>query len=71
LARVKRRSFSLVVVGVSLLLAAACSKRNDGPELTCKVNGVCFVCPNAVAQANCIRDPSTSRCKYAEPSHCK
>ena len=50
------------------LAAAACKK---GPELTCKVNGVCFVCPSEAAQAKCIRDPSIARCKYAEPSHCK
>jgi hypothetical protein len=50
------------------LLLAACKR--SGPELTCKVNGVCFVCPDDTAQAKCLRDPSTSRCKYAEPSHC-
>jgi hypothetical protein len=49
-------------------LSLACKK---GPELTCKVNGVCFVCPDEAAQAKCIRDPSVARCKYAEPSHCK
>ncbi len=63
----KRILLSLALSAVSLL-AIACKK---GPELTCKVNGVCFVCPNEEAQAKCIRDPSIARCKYAEPSHCK
>jgi len=57
----------LVLCAVAVL-AGACKK---GPELTCKVNGVCFVCPDETAQAKCIRDPSVARCKYAEPSHCK
>ena len=51
------------------LLGAAC-KKPSGPELTCKANGVCFVCPDEKAQAKCAADPSTSRCKFAEPSHC-
>lgn len=63
----KRILSSLALAAVSLL-SIACKK---GPELTCKVNGVCFVCPNEAAQAKCIRDPSIARCKYAEPSHCK
>jgi hypothetical protein len=50
------------------LLVAACKR---GPELTCKVNDQCFVCPDAKAKANCVRDPTSSRCKWAEPSHCK
>ena len=61
-----------VVVGLVLCVvstvAVACKK---GPELTCKVNDVCFVCPDETAQAKCIRDPSVARCKYAEMSHCK
>jgi hypothetical protein len=60
------------VVALSLvlgLIAPACKK--SGPELTCKVNNVCFVCPDEAAQAKCIRDPSVARCKYAEMSHCK
>ena len=63
----KRILLSLALSAVSVL-AIACKK---GPELTCKVNGVCFVCPSEAAQAKCIRDPSIARCKYAEPSHCK
>lgn len=51
------------------LLAGACKSR--GPELTCKVNDVCFVCPDEKAQSRCLRDPSSARCKYAELSHCK
>ena len=51
-----------------LILAASCKK---GPELTCKVNDQCFVCPDEKAKSNCVRDPTSSRCKWAEPSHCK
>jgi hypothetical protein len=58
-----------LVLGLLGLLAASCKK--SGPELTCKVNNVCFVCPDEAAQAKCIRDPSVARCKYAEMSHCK
>lgn len=54
----------------SALLVVACAKEAS-PELTCKVNGVCFVCPDEKAQARCKVDPSTARCKFAEPSHCK
>jgi hypothetical protein len=61
------RAASLLFIGA--LLAVACKR--SGPELTCKVNGVCFVCPSEQAQARCVRDPSGARCKYAEPSHCK
>ncbi|AKU95967.1 hypothetical protein AKJ09_02631 [Labilithrix luteola] len=46
----------------------ACKK---SPEITCKVNDQCFVCPNEKAKANCAKDPTSSRCKWAEPSHCK
>lgn len=60
----------LLLAAASSLLVAACAKK-AGPELTCKVNGVCFVCADDKAQAKCKVDPSTSRCKYAEPSHCK
>ena len=63
---------SIVALGVALVigvLTPACKK--SGPELTCKVNNVCFVCPDEAAQAKCIRDPSVARCKYAEMSHCK
>jgi hypothetical protein len=28
------------------------------------------VCPDEKAKAACVRDPTTSRCKWAEPSHC-
>ena len=49
-------------------LAASCRK---GPEITCRVNEVCFVCPDAKERASCLRDPASSRCKWAEPSHCK
>jgi hypothetical protein len=50
------------------ILVASCKK---GPELTCKVNDQCFVCPDEKAKSNCVRDPTSSRCKWAEPSHCK
>ncbi len=50
-------------------LEGACKRRAS--ELTCKVNDVCFVCPDEKAQARCLRDPSSARCKYAEPGHCK
>lgn len=60
------------VLALSLLVSclgfAACKK---SPELTCKVNDQCFVCPNEKAKANCTKDPTSSRCKWAEPSHCK
>ena len=62
----------VVVVGAAVLvglLAASC--RRKGPELTCKINDQCFVCPDEKAKANCVRDPTASRCKWAEPSHCK
>jgi hypothetical protein len=62
------RTATLVVLAGALLVGA-CKRR--GPELTCKVNGVCFVCPDEKAQERCVRDPSGARCKYAEPSHCK
>ena len=57
----------LVALLVSLLVAS-CRK---GPELTCRVNEQCFVCPDEKAKAKCVADPTTSRCKWAEPSHCK
>jgi hypothetical protein len=60
----------LLLLATSSLLVAACTKK-AGPELTCKVNDVCFVCPDEKAQAKCKVDPSTARCKYAQPSHCK
>lgn len=62
--------FPLVLVLVLLLVLASACNKPSGPELTCKANGVCFVCPDEKAQAKCAADPSTSRCKYAEPSHC-
>ena len=62
------RAAALVLTGV--LLLAACKKKS-GPELTCKVNAVCFVCPDEKAQAKCKVDPSIARCKSAEPDHCK
>lgn len=65
--KAKRILLGLVLCAVTAL-TFACKK---GPELTCKVNDVCFVCPDEKAQAKCIRDPSVARCKYAEPSHCK
>jgi len=48
-------------------LLAGCKR---SPEITCKVNDQCFVCPDEKAKANCRRDPTSSRCKWAEPSHC-
>lgn len=71
-ARTRMASATLVLLASTLLLGAgagACKRR--GPELTCKANDVCFVCPDEKAQAKCLRDPSSARCKYAEPSHCK
>jgi hypothetical protein len=59
---------ALFALLATALLAAACERK--GTELRCKVNSVCFVCPNETAQAKCHRDPSASRCKYADPSHC-
>jgi hypothetical protein len=50
-----------------VVLTSACKQK---PELTCRVNAVCFVCPDEKSQAACQRDPSSARCKYAEPSHC-
>ncbi|MBS2019504.1 MAG: hypothetical protein JST00_41970 [Deltaproteobacteria bacterium] len=59
-----------VVAGLVIaLVVAACKK--SGPEITCKVNDVCFVCPNEKEKAACFRDPASSRCKWIEPSHCK
>ena len=57
----------LLLVLTLCILAASCKKR---PELTCKVNDQCFVCPDEKAKSNCPRDPTSSRCKWAEPSHC-
>lgn len=65
-----KRAIVVVMVAAFAALGFACKKKG-GPELTCKVNGVCFVCPDEAAQAKCFRDPSVARCKYAEPSHCK
>ncbi len=65
LARIVALSTLGILVGV---VAAACHK---GPELTCKVNDQCFVCPDEKAKASCVRDPTSSRCKWAEPHHCK
>ncbi len=64
---------SLRLVGLVHLvaLAALAGCKKDGPELTCKANDVCFVCADRKQQAKCRADPSTSRCAYAEPSHCK
>jgi hypothetical protein len=59
--------FTLGCVLGAVALAAACK---HGPELTCRVNEQCFVCPDEKAKAACVRDPTTSRCKWAEPSHC-
>ena len=71
--RVRRCASIAKYVGIGLalsilILAASCKK---GPELTCKVNDQCFVCPDEKAKSNCVRDPTSSRCKWAEPSHCK
>ena len=66
---VKPVSYVLFAQALALcILAASCKK---GPELTCKVNDQCFVCPDEKAKSNCVRDPTSSRCKWAEPSHCK
>ena len=64
------RTLALLLVTATLVTVTACKKKS-GPELTCKVNGVCFVCADEKAQAKCKVDPSTARCKYAEPDHCK
>lgn len=58
----------LAAIGGALVLPA-CKK--SGPEITCKVNNVCFVCPSEKEKAACFRDPASSRCKWIEPSHCK
>lgn len=61
-----------VAVVLTLLVTGSCLVGcNKGPEITCKVNDQCFVCPNEKAKANCMKDPTSSRCKWAEPSHCK
>jgi hypothetical protein len=62
------RRLIVLVATLALVASASCRK---GPELTCRVNEVCFVCPDVKAQAKCIRDPASARCKYADPSHCK
>jgi hypothetical protein len=59
-----------VVLGLVLVLALVSCKRS-GPEITCKVNNVCFLCPSEKEKAACFRDPASSRCKWIEPSHCK
>jgi len=64
----KRAQVALVASLTLGILAASCKQ---GPELTCKVNGVCFVCPDQKEKSSCVRDPAASRCKWAEPSHCK
>jgi hypothetical protein len=66
---VKPKPFIVFVISgiVLCILVASCKK---GPELTCKVNDQCFVCPDEKAKSNCVRDPTSSRCKWAEPSHC-
>ena len=65
------RTLALLTIAlIAGTLVTACKKKS-GPELTCKVNGVCFVCADEKAQAKCKVDPSTARCKYAEPDHCK
>ena len=66
-----RIAIVIVIVGAVVGTLAASCKKKEGPELTCHVNAVCFVCPDEKAKANCIRDPATSKCKWAEPSHCK
>jgi hypothetical protein len=63
----RRVVFTLACVLGAVALGAACKQ---GPELTCRVNEQCFVCPDEKAKAACVRDPTTSRCKWAEPSHC-
>lgn len=63
-----RTMISALVAGVLFVVLAACER---GPEITCKVNDQCFVCPDEKAKTACFRDPTSSRCKWAEPSHCK
>jgi hypothetical protein len=36
----------------------------------CKVNDQCFVCHDDKSLAKCIRDPTTSRCKWTPPHEC-
>jgi hypothetical protein len=56
---------------LAVTLVAACRREAaPGQEVTCRVNAVCFVCPDEQEKAKCVRDPATSRCKWADPSHC-
>lgn len=52
------------------LIALLASECGPSRKRTCKVNGQCFVCPDDKAVAACRRDPTSSRCKWAEPSNC-
>lgn len=69
--RLYRYLGGLIPVLAALAAAASTAACNQGPELTCKVNDQCFVCPTEKARAMCVRDPSVARCKWAEPSHCR
>jgi hypothetical protein len=65
------RTRAVILFLGALARASACKRR--GQELTCKtckVNDQCFVCPDEKAKERCVRDPTSSRCKWAEPSHC-
>lgn len=66
---VVRHALVLALVGLLLIATVACKR--SGPEITCKVNNVCFVCPSEKEKAACFRDPASSRCKWIDPSHCK
>jgi hypothetical protein len=55
---------------VFLLLAIGAVACGTSKKKTCKVNDQCFVCPDDKAVAACFADPTSSRCKWAEPSNC-
>ncbi len=61
-----RRAAVLFAILVTSTLAA-CSRERK----ICKVNDQCFVCADDKSLARCVRDPSTSRCKWTPPHECK
>jgi hypothetical protein len=55
------------IVLVLLFSTAACTRERK----LCKVNDQCFVCNDDKSLAKCIRDPTTSRCKWTPPHDCR